>query len=207
VPNLIGYVRVILAIISFYFAFTHPIIFSFCYMTSFLLDAADGYAARSLNQCSRFGEVLDMATDRMATAGFVLILTHLPPYNEFTPRFLLILANALDLSSHWYKMFATLACNMGSHKTGSTFLTRVYYKHRSVLSLVCLGQEVFYFGLYVLAFLNPIADIIGADPILLGEAVRGLVYISAPVYAIKQIINVVQLGESCSSIVALGASR
>jgi len=39
------------------------------YSASSLLDAADGYAARVLNQASEFGAVLDMVTDRYASAN------------------------------------------------------------------------------------------------------------------------------------------
>jgi hypothetical protein len=38
------------------------------YGASSLLDAADGYAARALNQTSEFGAVLDMVTDRYTSA-------------------------------------------------------------------------------------------------------------------------------------------
>lgn len=39
------------------------------YGASSLLDAADGYAARALNQSSEFGAVLDMVTDRYTGAS------------------------------------------------------------------------------------------------------------------------------------------
>lgn len=45
-----GFARVILAIISFYFMPTHCIFACTCYVTSALLDAFDGHAARYFNQ-------------------------------------------------------------------------------------------------------------------------------------------------------------
>merc|ERR1712130_895568 len=66
-PNLIGYARVVLAIMAFCL-YENPYIFFWCYLISFTLDAADGHVARLFNQCSRFGAVLDMVTDRFATA-------------------------------------------------------------------------------------------------------------------------------------------
>ena len=45
----------------------HPRYSMLLYGASSLLDAADGYAARALNQSSEFGAVLDMVTDRCDT--------------------------------------------------------------------------------------------------------------------------------------------
>ena len=52
--NTTGYTRVILAILSFAIAFDQSHWFCLFYLTSFLLDAADGYFARLLNQCNFF---------------------------------------------------------------------------------------------------------------------------------------------------------
>jgi CDP-diacylglycerol--inositol 3-phosphatidyltransferase len=46
----LGYLRVFLSIVSFYFMPTHPNITIFCYLTSEFLDALDGHAARALGQ-------------------------------------------------------------------------------------------------------------------------------------------------------------
>ncbi|XP_035510174.1 CDP-diacylglycerol--inositol 3-phosphatidyltransferase [Morone saxatilis] len=54
VPNLIGYARVVLALISFYLMPCCPWPAVFCYLLSALLDAFDGHAARALNQCLSF---------------------------------------------------------------------------------------------------------------------------------------------------------
>lgn len=48
-----GFGRVILAIISFYFMPTHCILACACYVTSALLDAIDGHAARYFNQSKK----------------------------------------------------------------------------------------------------------------------------------------------------------
>jgi CDP-diacylglycerol--inositol 3-phosphatidyltransferase len=64
VPNLIGYARILLMLGCFAISKTSPRTAVAMYLTSFLLDAADGYAARLLGQSSKFGAVLDMVTDR-----------------------------------------------------------------------------------------------------------------------------------------------
>jgi len=67
VPNLIGYARVILMFVAFYFM-TNPAMYQItvaCYLLSQLLDAVDGHAARLLGQCSKLGGMLDQLTDRL----------------------------------------------------------------------------------------------------------------------------------------------
>jgi CDP-diacylglycerol--inositol 3-phosphatidyltransferase len=46
----LGYIRVVLSIVSFYYMPTNPTITVICYLTSQFLDAFDGYAARALGQ-------------------------------------------------------------------------------------------------------------------------------------------------------------
>lgn len=71
------------------------------YCISSLLDALDGVAARHFNQCSQFGAVIDMVTDRSATSMLLCALCRL--YSSyFMPFFQIILA--LDLSSHYMRM-------------------------------------------------------------------------------------------------------
>ena len=50
VPNLIGYVRVIGALVSLSYALSEPWTFVWIYTFSMGLDAIDGVAARALNQ-------------------------------------------------------------------------------------------------------------------------------------------------------------
>ncbi len=77
VPNLIGFARVVLLVVSLYYALGRPTVFLSLYTASFLLDAADGHAARILGQTSQFGAVLDMVTDRLGTNALLMILSHL----------------------------------------------------------------------------------------------------------------------------------
>ena len=44
------------------------------YIYSFAADLFDGMAARKFNQCSTFGGLLDMVTDRCSTLGLLFIL-------------------------------------------------------------------------------------------------------------------------------------
>lgn len=64
IPNLIGYARVLLTIYSLAVARTDPTSSVICYALSFICDYFDGFFARWFDQCSNFGAVLDMVTDR-----------------------------------------------------------------------------------------------------------------------------------------------
>ncbi len=80
IPNLIGYSRVLFSLLSFVlmiFAPQHQNQWStaiILYIASFTLDLFDGMAARKFNQCSDFGGLLDMITDRCSTLGLLFIL-------------------------------------------------------------------------------------------------------------------------------------
>jgi hypothetical protein len=63
-PNLIGYIRVVLLATSIALAPRADkwVTSIWAYIVSFALDGADGYAARWLNQTSKVGILLDMIT-------------------------------------------------------------------------------------------------------------------------------------------------
>lgn len=97
-PNLIGYARVACMAASFYFFLDEPIYTLIFYLAAFAGDAVDGYVARKFNQSSTFGGVLDMVTDRVSTAGFLILLSHL--YKEQVLIFVSLVV--LDIASHWF---------------------------------------------------------------------------------------------------------
>lgn len=60
VPNIIGYVRVLLAAAALRLAFTDVPTSLALYALSFVCDELDGRFARMFDQCSEFGKLLDM---------------------------------------------------------------------------------------------------------------------------------------------------
>ncbi|KAH9513600.1 CDP-diacylglycerol-inositol 3-phosphatidyltransferase [Bulinus truncatus] len=54
VPNIIGYVRIVLAVCAF-MVYHDSAWFTFLYSVSISLDGIDGYLARKLQQCTAFG--------------------------------------------------------------------------------------------------------------------------------------------------------
>ncbi|XP_041827794.1 CDP-diacylglycerol--inositol 3-phosphatidyltransferase [Melanotaenia boesemani] len=149
VPNLIGYARVVLALLSFYLMPCCPWPAVFCYLLSALLDAFDGHAARALNQSTKFGAMMDMLTDRCATMCLLVNLSLL--YPSYT--FLFQLSMCLDIASHWLHLHSSTIKGSASHKTidlsGNPVL-RLYYTSKPVLFVMCSGNELFFCLLYIL---------------------------------------------------------
>jgi len=196
VPNLIGYVRVFLALLSFYFMTTDYLIASTCYIVSGLLDAFDGYAARKLGQSSKFGAMLDQLTDRAATACLVVTLATF--YPQYT--FLFQLSLAVDIVSHWMHLHASQLQGRG-HKTmglDSNPIMKLYYTSRIFLFFMCAGNELFFSMLYVLNFTE--GFLVSGVGI-----VRILMYASAPVMLVKSLISIVHLIEASIMIAAIDA--
>lgn len=187
VPNLIGYGRIILAIIAFYFMRTNYIFASLCYLLSGFLDAFDGHAARMLNQGTKFGAMLDQLTDRAATA--CLIVTLATFYPDYT--FWLQMSLALDIVSHWMHLHVSLMKGGDSHKNigleGNPIM-RIYYTSRPVLFIMCSGNELFFSMLYLLHFTEgPLVP--GLDIGL----IRAVLYASLPIMLIKALISLIHL--------------
>jgi CDP-diacylglycerol--inositol 3-phosphatidyltransferase len=89
-----------------------PMLCLVAYFVSFACDELDGRFARMLNQASKFGIVLDMATDRVSTAGLLALLCKYSP--AYHPLWIALIM--LDVGSHWFHMYASLSAGEASHK-------------------------------------------------------------------------------------------
>nr|AJP61941.1 phosphatidylinositol synthase [Herpetomonas muscarum] len=188
VPNLIGYLRIVLSLASYYVADTQPLLFIAFYTSSFVLDALDGMAARALNQCSHFGSILDMLTDRASTAGMLIVLDGViqPMPYYFTAVLATLLF--LDVASHFCRMYATVFVRKDSHKDVSDsifWLLRQYYSRRKFMGVLCIGQEFSYIFLYAWHAYK--------DVEVYGDVLWYLFVINAFPSFLKQIVNVQQL--------------
>jgi CDP-diacylglycerol--inositol 3-phosphatidyltransferase len=187
VPNLIGYARIIFALWSFAIAFDDPNTFLVLYTLSFVLDAADGWAARLLDQCSSFGAILDMFTDRAATSAVIVVISHVVQPISHMQVFVAALLVFLDISSHFTRMYASMFSGKVSHKdtSDSIFsLLRLYYGNRNFMGALCVGQEFFYILYYAQHFF---ASSSAGHFILYG------LYLAGPLCLLKQVVNVQQL--------------
>lgn len=188
-PNIIGYIRIVLTCVSFYYAFTDWKITVVTYAASFICDFWDGYFARWFDQSSNYGAVLDMVTDRCSTAGLLFLLSHLYD-RKWSLGFMAILL--LDFASHWYHMYAS----KGHHKSVDTkhnIILRTYYGVYPFFGYCCVGTEFFYILLYVLAFKE-------VDPSIPAWVDTLTWYVTMPAAVMKNIINVAQLADAAATV-------
>lgn len=211
-----GYARVAFALYAFSVARTNPTLCFIFYLASFVCDELDGRFARMFNQTSTLGAVLDMVTDRVATSCLLAVLCTI--YPSLQPIFLSLLM--LDIFSHWFQMYATLAMGSATHKDvhSRSFIVRYYYKHRLFMGFCCVCVEALYLYAYLLGHeeyqhwapvgmpkaLHPIFSAAGFK-LLPGGKVPLLCILCAlviPGFVIKQAINVVQLRTAAAQLVA-----
>jgi CDP-diacylglycerol--inositol 3-phosphatidyltransferase len=112
--NVLGYVRIALAVLSLYFMLIHLRTCSFLYSVSALLDAVDGMLARQFSQSTQFGAILDMTIDRCTTSCLLVFLAVAYPQWSILFQFLI----SLDFASHYMHVCATLVMGTAnqSHK-------------------------------------------------------------------------------------------
>lgn len=193
IPNIIGYIRVLTAIISFFLMKSHPISTITLYGISGFLDAFDGYAARRFNQGTKFGAVLDMVTDRCATSSLIVFLALV--YPSYFILFQLLIS--LDLSSHYLHMYSMLSLGLTSHKNvdkSKLKLLSLYYTNRKFLFTICTFNELFYVALYLHSF----------GFFYLGTV---LTFASTPFWLFKQFANVIQLQQASVSLAKIDAEE
>ncbi|CAM8971794.1 unnamed protein product [Rhodiola kirilowii] len=192
IPNIIGYIRVLMNILAFAICFSNKKLFSALYFISFVCDGIDGWCARKFNQVSTFGAVLDMVTDRISTACLLVILSQV-----YRPGFIFLLLLALDIASHWLQMYSTFLLGKNSHKDvkdSTSWLFRLYYGNRIVMAYCCGSCEILYIALFHLAEKEPesITHVIFTS---LKQASFISVVVSVCLFGwgTKQAINVIQM--------------
>ena len=182
IPNIVGYVRILLLLVSFYVMQSHPKVTIVLYLSSWFLDAVDGYAARCYNQSSKFGWVLDLVTDKMATACLITCLTKF--YSEY--MFLFQMWLIIDIYAHWMYQIAMALSGKTSHKgVGSEvpILVRFFYQSRTSLFIICSASEIFFATLYLRYFFD-------------NFIVNGVLYFTLPIMLFKTTISLMHLKQA-----------
>ncbi|KAI0028116.1 CDP-diacylglycerol-inositol 3-phosphatidyltransferase [Vararia minispora EC-137] len=201
VPNLIGYTRVLLAAMALHYMSYHPKYCTVLYCISSLLDAVDGQAARALGQASKFGAVLDMVTDRCATACLLTYLASAYPNKALLFQFII----ALDFASHYMHMYSSLVTGSKSHKLVTSDVSRIlwwYYNDSRVLFLMCAGNEAFFVALYLAKWLQ--TPTVASVPFFGDLTWAGVAALCcAPISFVKNAINVVQLWKASKMLVGV----
>ncbi|XP_074600656.1 CDP-diacylglycerol--inositol 3-phosphatidyltransferase-like [Brevipalpus obovatus] len=197
VPNLIGYARIVFALISCYYMQVDCVKAMIFYALGSLMDAVDGYAARRLKQSTRFGSILDQLTDRMGTMCLIMGL------GVLYPNYLLWfqLSNLIDIAGHWIHTWVTQIKGRTSHKLISpkeNLILRIYYSSRPILFTMCATNELFYISLYLNHFLTT-------------EPAKGILYILvrilAPFAILKSLITIIQAVEAAKRIAEIDVSE
>lgn len=193
VPNIIDYLRVVFAFISFYYMPFDPTKASICYLLSGFLDAFDGHLARMLNQCTKLGAMLDQLIDRITTMCLCAALCHLYPKYMLFFQF----AMALDIFSHWMHCQSSVQKGSTSHKKidlAANPILRYYYHSQVVLFTMCAANELFFCMLYLNYFSpGPIIPVIGVG------LWKFIWVICAPLSILKMIISGIQLVAACEN--------
>ncbi|XP_042424017.1 probable CDP-diacylglycerol--inositol 3-phosphatidyltransferase 2 [Zingiber officinale] len=200
VPNVIGYIRVILNCVAFSVCYSQKSLSAILYVTSFVCDALDGWFARRLNQVSTFGAVLDMVTDRVSTACLLSVLSQL-----YRPGLIFLALLGLDIASHWLQMYSSFLSGKTSHKDvkdSSSWLFKLYYRNRMFMAFCCVGSEVLYIILYLLADEKSESLItVYLNAIRTNTLLSFLLPFVSIGWAIKQVVNVIQMKSAADSCV------
>ncbi|KAK4284860.1 hypothetical protein QN277_001638 [Acacia crassicarpa] len=192
IPNIIGYIRVLVNCAAFCLCFRNRMLFCILYFSSFVCDAVDGWCARQFNQVSTFGAVLDMITDRISTACLLVILSQV-----YKPGLIFLSLLALDIASHWLQMYSTFLLGKDSHKDvkdSTSWLFRAYYGNRMFMAYCCVSCEVLYLILFLLSEnqTDKLVDVL-ASSLQKMSIISFLVGISLFGWAIKQVVNIIQM--------------
>ncbi|KAF7142412.1 hypothetical protein RHSIM_Rhsim05G0056700 [Rhododendron simsii] len=192
IPNIIGYIRVLMNCFAFYICSSNKQLFSVLYFISFVCDALDGWFARKFNQVSTFGAVLDMVTDRISTACLLVILSQV-----YRPGLVFLSLLALDIGSHWFQMYSTFLAGKASHKDvkdSTNWLFKAYYGNRIFMCYCCVACELLYITLFLLAKnQNENLTKVVVEAAKQNSALAVLLVLLLVGWAIKQAVNFIQM--------------
>lgn len=152
IPNILDYVRIVLVVFAVIIFPTHPWFAIGLYVVNAILDMLDGTLARSLNQQSHLGTLLDFSIDRASIT--LLLASCVWAYPHLFSLFVAVMA--IDIASHFAICYAS-AYRGGSHlhfiSQGSRLL--VLFSQKSMVRyLICTSHDVF-FAIFLLNFLAP----------------------------------------------------
>ncbi|KAI6237601.1 hypothetical protein M3Y95_00282500 [Aphelenchoides besseyi] len=189
-PNLLGYGRIVLGLMSCAFMLHNPWLAAIFYFLSAFLDAFDGHLARTFSQGTRFGAMLDQLTDRLVFMALLMVLGHLYPRGMFFFQLIAI----IDIASHWLHMHAGDITGKSTHKSSDNKILHFYYTSRPFLFFMCFGNEAFFGLLYINAFWTERSTVATVFMIL----ALIIFFIMA---IVKSIISLVHLVEATQTVV------
>ncbi|KAG5521297.1 hypothetical protein RHGRI_033747 [Rhododendron griersonianum] len=171
IPNIIGYIRVLMNCFAFYICSSNKKLFSVLYFVSFVCDALDGWFARKFNQ------------------GFYCVFSR--------PGLVFLSLLALDIASHWFQMYSTFLAGKASHKDvkdSTNWLFKAYYGNRMFMGYCCVACELLYITLFLLAKnQNENLTKVVVEAAKQNSALAVLLVLLLVGWAIKQAVNFIQM--------------
>ncbi|XP_068747998.1 CDP-diacylglycerol--inositol 3-phosphatidyltransferase-like isoform X1 [Montipora capricornis] len=186
VPNLIGYARIVLNLLAFYFMLRKPYVTVVLHFTGgFLLDVVDGITARHLDQCSKFGDLLDMLVDRCGRIGMLMGLCVLYPQHLFAFQLVACLEIAGCWSNH-YRCALLSNQHQVFQKTRATdpWILKIFFQE-PICSFAICGQDTCVAMCYLLHFSpGPTVTLAGSSHSLW----RVLAWLGVPFFVYRQVL-------------------
>ncbi len=185
IPNSIGYFRLFLLFLCTLFYSENPWISFYLYVFSVSLDFIDGFIARKLNQCTKFGEWLDQMTDSFTTTLQYCLLCNntLSSYSLIWCSLISIdwiyrINMNIDINKHW---------KSDRSKTNSILVDKYFTNNfNNPLGLYgCISNQLFPAMLYLVWNIQTKYTIIIFMIISVGFALR---FYCEPYYHIKRTI-------------------
>lgn len=192
IPNIVGYMRVILALSAFILSRRNIFVFLIFYATSQILDAVDGWTARKFKQVSVFGQILDQITDRLSTS--LLYLLNGNVYDEYL--IVLGLIMIADIGGHYFHSMSCAISGNKPHKKieNGNRLLKLYYERPSVMVICIIGYESFLISAYILKVTDPtsVVHFLSSCAIFLSfplAAFKMFTNVSQGLYGVKRLVK------------------
>ena len=123
VPNIIGYIRIGMILYSLKYFKENTGYFLLIMFIQSCLDFVDGIAARKLNQCSKFGAILDIVIDNISrTTTWISCVYHMPYKNNELLSYIIPFCCIYCITEMW---FCCLCTQMMSTLSGEHWKKRL----------------------------------------------------------------------------------
>ena len=129
---------------------------------------------------------------------------------QLYPKYLVffIIAIALDVSSHYYLIYATGMLGKASHKDSAEWssngLMKLYYGNKTFMDVLILGNELFYIFLYLNFYFVGLSFTVNNFNLNFWQLI---IIISLPIYFLKQATNIFQLQSAAKEIAKIDLSN
>ncbi|OAY74908.1 CDP-diacylglycerol--inositol 3-phosphatidyltransferase 1, partial [Ananas comosus] len=147
-----------------------------------------------------------MVTDRVSTACLLAVLSQL-----YRPGLIFLALLGLDIVSHWFQMYSSFLSGKTSHKDvkdKSNWLLKAYYGHRQFMAFCCVASEVLYIILYFLADEQSTSVLdVSFNTLRRGSVLSLLFLLTLIGWALKQVINIIQMKSAADSCVFYDTKR